>query len=527
MITGKNTIGNQSSASGTATFKTFNPVENKQTPWVFHQATTDEINQAVQLATEAFQLYKNYSGSRKAEFLNTIADEIEALGDDLIHTYVAESGLPEARARGERGRTMGQLRAFAALLQEGSWVEATIDVGQPDKQPLAKPDIRKMLFPIGPVAVFGASNFPLAFSTAGGDTASALAAGCPVVVKSHPLHAATGELVASAILKAAEKTKMPNGVFSNLNSSGISVGQELVMHPDIKGVGFTGSIAGGTAIYKLVNTRAVPIPVYAEMGSVNPVVVLPSALKEHTAYWAKQYASSITNGTGQFCTNPGLILGVKSEAFDQFIAALGQEIAQITPTPMLHPNMLKAFEEGIDQVVSSQQATLVGAYNGEAAPNYAKAKVLTVDAQVFIAHPMLHREVFGPYSMIVQCDNDAQLQAAIESLEGQLTGTLLGNAKELGEKDSIVEALKEKVGRLIRNGVPTGVEVCAAMHHGGPFPSTTNAKYTSVGVSAITRWVRPVAYQNWPLELLPKALQNDNPLKIYRIVDGIHTSNTI
>src|SRR5690606_30195930 len=234
---------------------------------------------AVQLATEAFQQYKNFSGKRKATFLRAIADEIEAIGEDLISTYMAESGLPEGRARGERGRTMGQLRAFADLLEEGSWVEAIIDVGQPDKQPLAKPDIRKMLFPIGPVAVFGASNFPLAFSTAGGDTASALAAGCPVVVNSHTLHAATGELVASASLKAAEKTKIPNGVFSNLNSSGISVGQELVMHPDIKGVGFTGSIAGGTAIYKLVNTRAVPIPVYAEMGSVNPVVVLPSALK--------------------------------------------------------------------------------------------------------------------------------------------------------------------------------------------------------------------------------------------------------
>src|SRR5690606_35906054 len=258
-----------------------------------------------------------------------------------------ESGLPEGRARGERGRTMGQLRAFADLLNEGSWVEATIDEAQLDRQPVPKPDIRKMLFPIGPVAVFGASNFPLAFSTAGGDTASALAAGCPVVVKSHPMHAATGELVASAILKAAEKSKMPNGVFSNLNSSGIAVGQDLVQHPDIKAVGFTGSIGGGTAIYKLASTREVPIPVSAEMGSVNPVVVLPSALKEKLEYWAKQYASSITNGTGQFCTNPGLILGVKSDSFNQFIERLGQEIAQITPTPMLHPNIFKAFEQGV------------------------------------------------------------------------------------------------------------------------------------------------------------------------------------
>src|SRR5690606_7909374 len=445
MITGKNTIGNQSSASGTATFKTFNPVENKQTPWVFHQATTDEINQAVQLATEAFQHYKNYSGSRKAEFLNTIADEIEALGDDLINTYTAESGLPEGRARGERGRTMGQLRAFADLLEEGSWVEATIDVGQEDKQPMPKPDIRNMLFPIGPVAVFGASNFPLAFSTAGGGTASALAAGCPVVVKGHPLHAATGELVSSAILKAAKKTKMPNGVFSNLNSSGVEVGQELVQHPDIKAVGFTGSIAGGTAIYKLAATREVPIPVYAEMGSVNPVVVLPSALKDKSAYWAKQYAGSITNGTGQFCTNPGLILGVKSDDFTQFIETLGQEIAQITPTSMLHPNIFKAFEQGVEALVSNKTTSLVGAYKGDAAPNFAKAKILTVEAEVFIDNPILHREVFGPYSMIVQCDNDQQLQSVIEALEGQLTGTLLGKAEELSQKVGVVEALKEKV----------------------------------------------------------------------------------
>src|SRR5690606_1370119 len=328
------------------------------------------------------------------------------------------------------------------------------------------------------------------------------------------------------ILKAAQRTNMPNGVFSNLNSSGIAVGQELVQHPGIKAVGFTGSIAGGTATYKLARSREVPIPVFADMGSVTPGAVLPCARKE-SAHWAKQYASSITNGTGQFCTNPRLILGVKGEAFTKFISALGEEIAQISPTSMLHPTIFKAYEKGVEQVTSSAETTLVGAYNGKAAPNFGAAKVLTVDAEVFLANPVLHHEVFGPYSLVVQCDNDRQLQVVINALQGQLTGTLLGNAKELFEKAGIVDALKEKVGRLILNGVPTGVEVCAAMHHGGPFPSTTNAKYTSVGVSAITRWTRPVAYQNWPLELLPEALQNDNPLKIHRIVDGLHTSNTI
>lgn len=527
MITGKNTIGNRTSAKGKDTFSTFNPVENRETTWSFHQATTEEINQAVQLAYEAFQEYKNYSGIRKAMFLRAIADEIEALGDDLITTYVTESGLPEGRAQGERGRTMGQLRAFADLLEEGSWVEATIDTAQEDRQPMPKPDIRKMLFAVGPVVVFGASNFPLAFSTAGGDTASALAAGCPVVVKSHPMHAATGELVASAIIKAAEKTNMPNGVFSNLNSSDFSVGQALVLHPDIKAVGFTGSITGGTALYKLASEREIPIPVYAEMGSVNPVVIFPSALQEKGAYWAKQYAASITNGAGQFCTNPGLILAVKSDKLHQFVELLGQEIAQIVPTPMLHPNIHKTYERNVEGLLGNTQTKLVGAYQGEANPNHAKAKVLTVDAEVFIKNPGLHQEVFGPYSMIVQCDNDKQLQTVINALEGQLTGTLLGNADELGQKTEIVDALKEKVGRLIRNSVPTGVEVCAAMHHGGPFPSTTDSKYTSVGVSAIKRWVRPVAFQNWPLALLPEELKNDNPLNIHRIVNGIHTSNKI
>lgn len=527
MITGKNYIGHSNSSGGTTTFKTFNPVENQENPWDFYQATTDEINQAVQLAATAFEEYKDYSGSKKAEFLRAIADEIEALGEELISTYVAESGLPEGRARGERGRTMGQLRAFADLLEEGSWVEATIDLAQPDRQPIAKPDIRKMLFPIGPVAVFGASNFPLAFSTAGGDTASALAAGCPVIVKGHPMHAATGELVSSAILKAAQKTNMPEGVFSNLNSSGIEVGQELVLHPGIKAVGFTGSIAGGTAIYRLASTRKDPIAVYAEMGSVNPVVVLPSAANEKTAHWAKQYALSITNGTGQFCTNPGLILGVKSDGFNQFIESLGQEIAQIAPTSMLHPKIFKTYEKSAQQMMSDNQTTVVGSYQEKAAPNFAKAMILRVSAVDFIKNSSLHKEVFGPYSLIVQCENDQELKLAIKALEGQLTGTLLGNANELNQKDEIVDALKEKVGRLILNSVPTGVEVCPAMHHGGPFPSTTNAKYTSVGVSAIKRWVRPVAFQNWPLELLPQALQNENPLKIYRIVNGSYTANTI
>ena len=527
MITGKNYIGSKLTANGTKTYKTFNPKENKETDWTFYEAIESEIDEAVTLASEAFQTYKNFSGAEKASFLNTIADEIEALGDILIETYTAESGLPEGRARGERGRTMGQLRAFATLLEEGSWVEATIDTAQPDREPLPKPDIRKMLFPIGPVVVFGASNFPLAFSTAGGDTASALASGCPVIVKSHPMHAGTGELVASAIIKAAEKTGMPNGVFSNVNSSGIEVGQQLVKHPKVKAVGFTGSIKGGTALYKLANDRKEPIPVYAEMGSINPVVILPSALEEKGSFWAKQYAGSITVGAGQFCTNPGLLLAVKSNALESFITELGKEISEIAPTPMLHPNICKTYQKGVKTASEQSNTSVVASYDTEASPNFGKQKVLTVAGSEFLKNPVLHQEVFGPYSIIVQCENDAELKTVLDALEGQLTGTILGNSNELAHKSEIVEALKERVGRLILNSVPTGVEVCPSMHHGGPFPSTTDAKYTSVGVSAIKRWVRPVAYQNWPLELLPNALKNENPLQIMRLINSEHSNKSI
>ena len=326
MTTGKNYIGDVLSAKGKTTFKTINPEENSENDTLFFEATEDEISQAVALAEEAFKIYGSIEDVKKADFLEAIAEEIEALGEDLLVSYIKESGLPAGRANGERARTTGQLRAFATMLREGSWVEAIINKTE------GKPDIRRLQIPLGPVAVFGASNFPLAFSTAGGDTASALAAGCPVVVKSHPLHAGTGELVALAVIKAAKRTGMPNGVFSNLNSSGIEVGVALVEHPSIKAVGFTGSIKGGTALCKIAANRSVPIPVYAEMGSINPVLVLPSALKIDAEKWAKNYATSIAAGTGQFCTNPGLILGIKSNELDYFITILALEIDKLEQT---------------------------------------------------------------------------------------------------------------------------------------------------------------------------------------------------
>ncbi|MBM1106878.1 aldehyde dehydrogenase (NADP(+)) [Aurantibacter crassamenti] len=527
MITGKNYIGAAQSATGSKTYKTFDPKLNLETEWTFTEATAEEIDNAVSEASSAFKLYSATSATEKANFLRVIAQEIEALGDTLIQTYMKESGLPEGRAKGERGRTMGQLNAFAALLEEGSWVDATIDTAQPNREPMPKVDLRKMLVPIGPIVVFGSSNFPFAFSTAGGDTASALAAGCPVIVKSHPMHAATGEMVASAVLRAVEKSGMPNGVFSNLNSSGIEVGQQLVMHPKVKGVGFTGSIKGGTALYRLANQRDEPIPVFAEMGSINPVIALPSALTEKGDDWAKNYAGSITLGAGQFCTNPGLILGIKSSSLDNFIKVLGTSIEELEPFCMLHPNIYNGFENGKKELSSQGGVDVVAEYSAEAAPNYAKQKVLTVNGANFLKNTKLHQEVFGPFSVVVRCEDATQLAEIIEKLEGQLTGTILGSKEEISSHSAIVTALQGRVGRIIFNGVPTGVEVCPSMHHGGPFPASTDSRFTSVGTSAIKRWVRPVAFQNWPQEALPAALKNDNPLGINRLVDSKFTYDKI
>lgn len=527
MITGKNYIGNQLSAKGSTTYKTFNPQLNIENETVFTEATTEEINAAVQLASEAFIAYRSVSGVKKAAFLNAIADEILVLGAALIKTYCKESGLPEGRAIGERGRTVGQLQSFAKLLLEGSWVEATIDTAQPNREPQPKPDLRKLLVPLGPVVVFGASNFPLAFSTAGGDTAAALAAGCPVIVKSHPMHSGTGELVASAILQAAKKTGMPNGIFSNLNSSGIEVGSQLVKHPGVKAVGFTGSIKGGRALYDLAAQREEPIPVFAEMGSINPVVILPEALKNRGKALAATYAGSITVGTGQFCTNPGLLLAIKSEALSRFIQDLSNEIVKVEPSCMLHPNIVEAYENKKEKAVAQSGITVTAAYTTKVNANYARQTITTVEGQTFLENPTLHQEVFGPYSIVVQCANAKQLERIISKLEGQLTATVIADNQEASTYPEVIAALQNRVGRLIFNGVPTGVEVCAAMTHGGPYPASTDSRFTAIGIHSIKRWVRPFSYQDWPNALLPEALKNENPLSINRVIDGQQTRDQI
>ncbi|GEL09975.1 NADP-dependent aldehyde dehydrogenase [Flavobacterium glycines] len=522
MITGKNYIGSSLSAKGDITFRTINPVENLVNQPFFVEATDDEINHAVALATKAFNEYSTISDAKKADFLEAIANEIEALGDDLLQIYTKESGLPAGRATGERARTMVQLKAFATMLREGSWVEAIINkVGDTI-------DIRRMLIPIGPVVVFGASNFPLAFSTGGGDTASALAAGCPVIVKSHPLHAGTAEMVSSAIIKAVQKTGMPDGVFSNLNSSGIAVGVKLVEHPDIKAVGFTGSIKGGTALCEIAAKREIPIPVYAEMSSINPVVVLPSVLKLANKEWAQKYAAAITMGTGQFCTNPGLILGIASQELDDFATNLAAELNAIQPSCMLHPNIKALYESHKNEVLAQDGYTQLTNLDIEVQENFALQNLISVSGELFLKNKAFHNEVFGPFSVIVKCETKEELDAIIENLEGQLTGTILNtDVTELVSFKTTIELLKNKVGRLIFNSVPTGVEVCSAMTHGGPYPSTSDSKFTSVGTTAVKRWVRPVSFQGWPNEMLPEALQNENPLSITRTLNDIITKDII
>jgi NADP-dependent aldehyde dehydrogenase len=527
MITGKNYIGNLLSSIGNVTFKTINPQKNVENSTVFYEANKIEIEQAVELATEAFKSYKTISGKQKAFFLRTIADEILKLDEKLINVYCEETGLPEGRAIGERGRTIFQLQSFADLLEEGSWVEASIDTAKPNRKPLPKVDLRKMFFPLGPIVVFGASNFPLAYSTVGGDTAAAFAAGCPVIVKSHPMHAGTGELVASAIIKAAENTGMPNGVFSNLNSSGIEVGTILVQHSQIKAVGFTGSVQGGRALFNLASQRPEPIPVFAEMGSVNPVVLFSKALQNKAKEWAETYANSVTLGSGQFCTNPGLMLGIKSAELTNFINTLAEEIAKKEPTCMLHPAIYKAFETKKEQLTKLESVNAIIENTNNFSQNFGRPAVLKVKGNQFLQNVKLHQEVFGPFSLVVQCENANQLEEIISKLEGQLTGTIIAESEELNAHKTIVEALQNRVGRIIFNGVPTGVEVCPSMQHGGPYPASTDSRFTAVGIHSIKRWVRPISFQNWPNYNLPMELQNENPLDISRNVNGKKTRKKI
>lgn len=526
IIHGKNIIGFSLSAASDQFVNSYDPAEARPLE-KFYMATPEEIKETIEKAAKAFEVYRYFSGSRKADFLDAIADEILALDDALIQMTVKESGLPEARVIGERGRTVGQLRLFANLIREGSWVEATLDRAQPDRAPLPKPDIRKMLVPMGPVVVFAASNFPLAFSTAGGDTASALAAGNPVVVKAHMSHLGTNELVAGAIARAAANTAMPDGVFSSLNGRGSTLGQQLVMHPKVKSVGFTGSFSGGMALYKIAAQREEPIPVFAEMGSVNPVILLPGKLKAEAEKTAKVYAGSITLGAGQFCTNPGLLLGIKGDEMTTFLNILAKEIEAIAPATMLNEGIFKSYQSGKGKVLQQQGVTLIGTGKEQEGNHLGTPTVAHVSGQDFLNNPNLHEEVFGPFSLAVTCANKKELLEVMLNVKGQLTATIMAEPEELSEYKDIVNAAAHVAGRVLFNGVPTGVEVCHAMQHGGPFPSSTDSRFTSVGTDAIKRFVRPLAFQGFPEEALPDELKSHNPLGIWRKIDGELTKDAI
>lgn len=527
VITGNNFVGYTLSSEGKRHYQGFNPGTLTELPEIFYDATGEETDRAMKLSSTAFRAYRKMSGVQKAEFLEAIATELGLQEDMLVQRAVQETGLTEPRLKGEIARTTGQLRLFADLIKEGSWVEATIDTAQPERKPVPKPDIRRMLVPTGPVVVFPAGNFPFAFSVAGGDTASALAGGNPVVVKVHPGHPGTSELVASAVIRAAKRTNMPEGTFSMLHGNAYEVGQRLVMHPETTAVGFTGSLQGGKALYDLAHTRPVSIPVFAEMGSINPVFILNGALAEKSDQIAEQLAGSITLGVGQFCTKPGLLIIQDGPGSSKFLDSLNNHISRQTNGIMLGKRISSAFRNTVGDLRTKRGLEF---FRYQDDPDHLLKGIpalAKVSAGIFLKNTTLHEEVFGPFSMVVTCSTKKEMVEVAESLQGQLTVSVFAGRQEFSENKDLLEVIGTKAGRLIRNGVPTGVEVCPSMQHGGPFPSSTDQRFTSVGTYAIKRFVRPLAFQDWTEQELPPELRNDNPLGIWRILNGERTRDKV
>lgn len=518
-LTGLSFIGDSRGAATPDSFHAFNPATGQQLEPDFYAASDSEIDQACKLAWQAFLDYRQCPDSQRAEFLRCVADEIDAAGEALTQRGVLETGLPAGRLTGERGRTCGQLRLFADLLDDGNWVQARIDLAQPQRTPLPKADIRCQQRPLGPVAIFGASNFPLAFSVAGGDTASALAAGCPVVVKAHEAHPGVSEIVATAIAAAVKKCGLHPGVFSMLNGSGKIVGKALVSHPSIKAVGFTGSRSGGCALMQIAASRPEPIPVYAEMSSINPVVILPGAIAERATALAEGLQGSVTLGAGQFCTNPGLVFLPAGSDGDQFASVLAERMQEAPSAVMLTDGICQAFAGGVAKMASHPKIeTLVPAADQDSQPgSLASPAVFRTTIEDLMNSQDMADEVFGPATLLVTYDDRQKLIDAIGSLEGQLTATLHGTDADWTDAQDLVAAMELKAGRVVFNGFPTGVEVCHSMVHGGPFPATSDGRSTSVGTQAIYRFTRPVAWQDCPDALLPAALQSGNPKKIDRL----------
>lgn len=527
-IHGKNLIGSSLSAAGQKTFSAYDPRAGSDLQPAFFEATTEELHQALNLADSAAAELRRFSADQIAHFLATVREEIGGIGEDLIVRAEQETGLDSGRLNGERGRTLNQIGMFVDIVKEGSWVDARIDRALPERKPLPRPDIRRMLQPIGPVAVFGASNFPLAFSVAGGDTVSAFAARNPVIVKAHPAHPGTSELVANAILRAVKRSSMPEGTFSMLHSKGPEISIALTAHPKTRAVGFTGSERAGRALFNAAAARPDPIPVFAEMGSVNPVFVLPEALKNDGRAIADGLFRSVLLGVGQMCTCPGLVFGLNGAAFQGFGEHLREMFQQASPGTMLNPGIGKAYRDDLKQTseiagVSAFRAS----HRGNPQLTEGQPTLLVTDSDAWLENKKLRKEIFGPATVMVTCSSEPEFLRIAEALEGSLTATIHGTPDELKKYQNLISLLGTKAGRLIFNGFPTGVEVGYAMHHGGPYPATTDEKFTSVGAAAIYRFARPICYQGFPQHLLPPELQDANPRKIWRMVDGNLTRDPI
>ena len=507
MIT-SNMIGYELSSQSGKMVYAFDPKRMQSLSEGFVVATADEVDKAMQKAVVAWRIYRETDGERKAAFLRSIADQIEALDEILVARVMLETAYSEARVLTERRRTVAQLRMFADYVLQDDWKGILIDRSIPGRVPAPRPDLRKMNMAIGPVVVFAASNFPLAYSTMGGDAVSALAAGCPIIIKSHESHLGTNALVAEAVLKAAQETGMPDGVFSSLNGDGLQTGKLLVTHPLTAAVGFTGSLQGGRALFDLGQQRAIPIPVFSEMGSVNPVFLLPGKVVEDISALAGKLVDSMTLTVGQFCTNPGLIIALKNEHTAELISSLSYRLRDIAPEAMLNTNIAERYHQGVAAIRDIEPVQFVA--DPETTSNLQEAApvLATVEASHFISHPLLHHEVFGPFSLFVLCTDFEEMKKVASSLEGQLTSTIHVTEEEASQAHALMGILVEKAGRIIFNGVPTGVEVCESMTHGGPYPASTDSRFTAVGHHAIRRWLRPVTFQDCPEFLLPADLKD-------------------
>jgi alpha-ketoglutaric semialdehyde dehydrogenase len=523
-LTGTSFIGSQRGSRDGASFQAFAPQTGEPLQPVFRAATTHELDRAVHLATEAFASYSQTSGKTRAAFLRSIADGFESRREELAQRAHVETALPIPRLTGEVTRTANQLRMFAGVVEEGSWVQARIDPALPDRQPLPRPDIRSMLRPLGPVAVFGASNFPLAFSVGGGDTASALAAGCPVIVKAHPAHPGASELAAAIISDSVVAQDLHPGVFSMLFDSGVAIGTALVKHPLIRAVAFTGSLRAGRTLMDLAAARPDPIPCFTEMSSGNPVFILPGALRKGPAALAQSLFGSFTLGAGQFCTKPGVVFFSEAQESSAFFNELKSLVEQAQPFTLLTCGIAREYDRATEsragQIPLAAHSQIDSKTHDRGAPFHAQAKLFTVCLGQLVGQPELADEIFGPDTLLVHCDSTQDYLRAAHALTGHLTATIFGDEDDLAANRELIHILEQKAGRVIFNGFPTGVEVTHAMVHGGPYPSTSDPRFTSVGSLAIYRFARPVCFQNFPQSMLPPELHDENPLGISRLRDG-------